>query len=267
MKQTIVITGASSGIGLFVANKLYESGFQVIGTSRNPEKHRNKIPFKLLALDISDNNSIGSFVKRLLTEVDHLDVLVNNAGYLLRGLAEETPVELGKQQFETNFWGAVKLTKELLPYFRKQGHGKIITVSSFLGLIGYPNAAYYSASKHALEGYFKSLRFELSQFNIKVSMVEPVFFKTNIAQNAVASGEELDEYDIFRQKVNVHGRRSIENAPEPDAVVNVVMKIINEKNPKFSYPVGKRTSLILALQRLAYNSFENAILKQVNAAS
>lgn len=265
MKQTIVLTGASSGIGLFVANKLYQNGFEVIGTSRNPDKHRNNVPFKLLALDISDNNSIESFVKRLFTEVEHLDVLVNNAGYLLRGLVEETPVELGKQQFETNFWGAVKLTKELLPYFRKQGHGKIVTVSSFLGLIGYPNAAYYSASKHALEGYFKSLRFELSQFNIKVSMVEPVFFKTNIAQNAVASAAILDDYNIFRQKVNVHGRRSIENAPEPDAVVNTVMKIIKERNPKFSYPVGKRTSLILALQRFAYNSFESAILKQVNA--
>ena len=266
MKKNIVVTGASSGIGLFVANKLHECGFEVIGTSRHPEKHQDKVPFKLLALDISDGNSIESFVKRLFAEIQQLDVLINNAGYLLRGLAEETPVELGKQQFETNFWGTVKLTKGLLPFFRKQGHGKIITISSFLGLIGYPNAAYYSASKHALEGYFKSLRFELNQFNIKVSMVEPVFFKTNIAENAVAAVGELGDYNIFRQKVNVHGQKSVENAPEPDAVVETILKIIKEKNPKFNYPVGKRTSLILALQTLAYNSFENAILKQVNAA-
>ena len=93
--------------------------------------------------------------------VNQLDVLINNAGYLVTGLAEETSVELGKQQFETNFWGTVKLTNELLSYFRKQRQGKIITIGSMLGLVGLPNVAYYTASKHALEGYFKSLRFEL----------------------------------------------------------------------------------------------------------
>jgi short-subunit dehydrogenase len=264
MKQTILVTGASSGFGLLIASKLHEEGHTVIGTSRNPEKYQARLPFRLLALDIADDNSVKSFVKQLFSQIRQLDVLINNAGYLLTGLAEETPVDLGRQQFEINFWGTVKITKALLPYFRKQRQGKIITTGSFLGLIGHPNVSYYSASKHALEGYFKSLRFELSQFNIRVSMIEPTYFKTNLGENATVSHEEISDYDTFRQKIDMYTGSAIENAPKPDAVVNTVMKIINEKRPRFSYPIGKGTSLFLTLQRFAYNMFEAAILKNVN---
>src|SRR5688500_18433218 len=125
MKQTILVTGASSGFGLLIANKLHEIGYKVIGTSRNPEKHQEVVPFKLLALDIADDNSIKEFSRQLFTHINQLDVLINNAGFLVTGLAEETSVQLGKQQFETNFWGTIKLTNELLPYFRKQKQGKI----------------------------------------------------------------------------------------------------------------------------------------------
>jgi short-subunit dehydrogenase len=267
MKQTILVTGASSGIGLLIANKLHESGYQVIGTSRNPEKYQSKLPFKLLALDITNDKSIEFFSKQLFSQILHLDVLINNAGYLVTGLAEETSVELGKQQFETNFWGTVKLTNEILPYFRTRQEGKIITIGSMLGLVGLPNAAYYTASKHALEGYFKSLRFELNQFNIKVSMVEPMTFKTNIGENAVESNGEINDYDIFRQKVSVYTRKQFENAPGPEPVINTALKIVKEKNPKFSYPVGKGSSIALILQKFAYRVFENSILKDVNAAN
>lgn len=266
MKKTILITGASSGFGLMLANALHQSGFDVIGTSRNPEKHQAKVPFKLMALDISDDNSIESFGKQLFSQIQQLDVLINNAGYLVTGLAEETSVELGKQQFETNFWGTVKLTNELLPYFRKQQQGKIITVGSMLGLLGLPNVAYYTASKHALEGYFKSLRFELNQFNIRVSMVEPMTFKTNIGENAIASEGNINDYDIFRQKINVYTRKEFEKAPGPEPVVSTLLKIVKEKNPKFNYPVGKGSLIALTLQRFAYSTFENSILKGVNAA-
>lgn len=264
MKQTVLVTGASSGFGLLIANRLYENGYLVIGTSRNPDKYKAQLPFKLLALDIADDHSIASFAGRLFSQIDQLDVLINNAGYLVTGLAEETPVELGKQQFETNFWGTVKLTNELLPYFRKQKKGKIITIGSIVGLIGLPNVAYYSASKHALEGYFKSLRFELNQFNIKVSMVEPMGFKTSIGENAVESNGRINEYDTFRQKVVAFTKKELDNAAGPEPVVNTVLRIVKEQDPKFSSPVGKGSSLILTLQRFAYSVFENSILKRVN---
>jgi short-subunit dehydrogenase len=266
MKQTILVTGASSGFGLLIANKLHQSGYHVIGTSRNPEKYQDKLPFKLLALDIADDNSIESFGKQLFSQINRLDVLINNAGYLVTGLAEETSIEIGKQQFETNFWGTVKLTNELLPYFRKQKHGKIITVGSILGLVSLPNVAYYAASKHALEGYFKALRLELNQFNIKVSMVEPSAFKTNIGNSATAVSGDIKDYDVFRQKITSYTKTQFNNAPGPEPVMNTVLKIVNERNPKYSHPVGKGTSVILTLQRFAYNVFENSVLKGVNAA-
>lgn len=266
MKQTILVTGASSGFGLLIANKLHESGYNVIGTSRNPEKYQGKFPFKLLALDIADDNSIESFNKRLFSQISQLDVLINNAGFLVTGLAEETSIELGRQQLETNFWGTVKLTNALLPSFRKRKHGKIITIGSIIGLISLPNVAYYSASKHALEGYFKALRFELNQFNIKVSMVEPMGFKTNIGDNAVISKGTINDYDIFRKKITAYTKQEFDNAAEPEPVVNTVIKIVEEKNPKYSYPVGKGASIALTLQRFAYGVFENSVLKGVNGS-
>ena len=158
MSQTILITGASSGFGLLVAKKLHESGHKVIGTSLTPEKDQPLVPFKLLGLDIGDDASIHAFGKELWQHISQLDVLINNAGYYLSGLAEETTMEQAKRQLEINFWGTVKVTTELLPNFRKQRFGKIITVGSIMGLLNFPSAAFYGASKHALEGYFKSLR-------------------------------------------------------------------------------------------------------------
>lgn len=263
MKQTILITGASSGIGLLIANQLHKNGFTVIGTSRDPEKHKANLPFKLLELDISSESSIESFSERLFSQIDTLDVLINNAGYLVRGLAEETPIELGREQFETNFWGTVKLTNQLLPFFRKQRYGKIITVGSFLGLIGLPNVAYYSASKHSLEGYFKVLRFELNNFNIKVSMVEPLAFKTNIGNNAVPSKIKINDYDLFRKQSETFSKNLFDKAPSPEPVVNTVIDIIQQKDPKFNFPVGKRASFILTMQHYAYKAFENSILKDI----
>lgn len=266
MKKTILITGASTGFGRQLATKLFEDGFNIIGTSRDPEKYKDKVPFKLLTLDISDDNSINSFTKELFTHIEKLDVLVNNAGFFVTALAEETPIKKGLQQFETNFWGTVKLTNALLPNMRNLKQGKIITVGSFLGLIGHPNLSYYSASKHALEGYFKSLRFEVNQFNIKISMIEPMFHKTNFTNNAVATHGTIKDYDTFRQKIHAYYSNELQKAPGPIAVADAIIKIINSQNPKFSYPVGKSTSMILVLQQYLYNTFESVVLKGINKA-
>lgn len=265
-KKTILITGASSGFGLMLANDLHRKGFNIIGTSREPEKYKGKLAFKLLRLDIDDDNSINSFAEQLSKETQQLDVLVNNAGFMITGLAEETPIVVARKQFETNFWGTIKLTNALLPKMRNQKHGKIINVSSFLGLIGHPNLSYYAASKHALEGYFKSLRFELNQFNIKISMVEPLFHKTNLINNSVSTHGNIKDYNEFRQKVQSYYNDEFKKAPEPTAVLDTIVKIIESKNPKFSYPVGKGTSMILTLQRFAYNAFESVVLKGINKA-
>lgn len=264
MSKTVLITGASSGFGLVIANALKNKGYHVIGTSRNPEKYKNLVSFKLVQLDLDSQQSIQSFAQLLLKETQTVDVLINNAGYMLKGIAEETPIETGKKQFETNFWGTAQLTNSILPFFRKQKSGKIITVSSFLGLIGHPNLSFYSASKHALEGYFKSLRFEVNQFNVKVAMVEPQYFKTNLGPNSIQSSTGITDYDDFRGKVINYTEKSIADAPQPDLVLNRILKLVEDKNPKFSNPIGKGVSIILTLQRLAYSIFEVSVLKMVN---
>jgi short-subunit dehydrogenase len=264
MSKTILVTGASSGFGLMLATTLHQKGFKVFGTSREPEKYQRKVPFKLLQLNIDDDNSIKAFTTQLFSQTKQLDVLINNAGYMVTGLAEETPIELGKQQFETNFWGTVKLTNAILPQFRKQRFGQIITVSSIVGLIGPPNLSFYSASKHAVEGYFKSLRFELNQFNIKVSVVEPVWFKTNIGQHSVSSkGNTIEDYNSYRKKANALTQKGLDEAQSPDAVINTITKLIGTKEPKFSNPVGKQSGMIVFLQSFAPKMLENTMLKSL----
>lgn len=264
MKKNVLVTGASSGFGLLIANRLHLSGFNVIGTSRNPEMYQDKVPFKLLALDIANDESILSFGEILFKHVDQLDVLINNAGFYLSGLAEETLIEQGKKQLETNFWGTVKLTSELLPYLRQQRFGKIITVGSIMGLISLPGGAYYSASKHALEGYFRALRFELNEFNIKVCMVEPMGFKTNIVSNSIVAENKIEDYNSYRKKLEAYTKDMFDNSAEPTSVIDTLIRLVADKDPKFSNPVGKGASLIVALQHFANKLFENSIVNNIN---
>lgn len=264
MSKTILITGASSGFGLMLAKDLHQKGFNVIGTSREPQKYKGKFPFKLMKLDIDDDKSIQSFAEQISSEIKKLDVLVNNAGFMVTGIAEETPIEVARQQFETNFWGTVKVTNALLPIFRKQKYGQIITVSSIVGIIGPPNLSFYAASKHAVEGYFKSLRLELNQFSIKVSVVEPVWFKTNLGHNAISSaGNSISDYNTYRKKVNSATQKGLDEADSPEAVVNSITKLIQTKEPKFSNPVGKMSGMIVFLQGFAPKMFESTMLKSV----
>lgn len=264
MKQTILITGASSGFGLLIANQLHKTGFNVIGTSRNPEKYAAAVPFKMIALDLDSEQSISTFSERLFKEITQLDILINNAGFYVSGIAEETPIELGRQQLETNFWGTIKVTNEILPHFRKQKFGKIITISSIIGLVSFPNTAYYAASKHALEGYFKSLRYELNEFNIEVAMIEPAAFKTNVITNSTAASNKIADYNSLRNKIQKFSDALVDKAEDPILVVENVIKVIQTKKPKFRNIVGKGSSTLINMQHFAYGILEKNILKQLN---
>lgn len=264
MKQNILVTGASSGFGLLIANQLHQSGHNVIGTSRNPEKYASKLPFKMIALDLDSEQSINSFSERLFKEIPKLDVLINNAGFYVSGIAEETPIELGRQQLETNFWGTIKVTNAILPHFRKQKSGKIITLGSIIGLVSFPNTAYYAASKHALEGYFKSLRYELNEFNIEVAMIEPAAFKTNVITNSIATINRIPDYNSLRNKIQKFSDELVSKAEDPILVVEKVLKVIQTNKPKFRNIVGKGTPALINLQHFAYGILEKNVLKQLN---
>lgn len=264
MSKTILVTGASSGFGLLIANKLHNSGYKVIGTSRNPEKYASKFPFKMITLDLDSEQSINTLPERIFKEIGQLDILINNAGFLVSGIAEETPIALGRQQLETNFWGTIKVTNAILPYFRKQKFGQIITVGSIIGLVSFPNAAYYAASKHALEGYFKSLRYELNEFNISVSMIEPAAFKTSILDNSSTTLNKIEDYNSLRGKIEKFTDDLVEQAEDPAIVADKVLKVVQEDKPQFRNIVGKGTSVLINLQHFAYGMLEKNVLKQLN---
>ena len=266
MKQNILITGASSGFGLLIANELHRKGYNVIGTSRNPEKYASKLAFKMIALDLDSEESINTLPERVFKEVNKLDILINNAGFLVTGIAEEIPIELGRKQFETNFWGTIKVTNAVLPYFRKQKFGKIITVGSITGLVAFPNTSYYAASKHALEGYYKALRYELTEFNIRVAMIEPGSFKTNIMDNSSTTVNRIEDYNALRYKSKKYAEFIVEQGQDPVMVAAKVLKVVETDNPKFRNLVGKGLSVLITLQHFAYGMLEKTILKQLNKA-
>ncbi|WP_269235538.1 SDR family oxidoreductase [Flavobacterium flavigenum] len=264
MSKNILITGASSGFGLLIANELHRNGYNVIGTSRNPEKMQSTVPFKIIALDLDSDQSIKTLPERIFNEIGHLDILINNAGFLVSGIAEETPIDLGRQQLETNFWGTIKVTNAVLPYFRKQKMGKIITVGSIVGLVSFPNAAYYAASKHALEGYFKSLRYELNEFNISVAMIEPAAFKTSILDNSSSPANKIEDYNSLRNKIEKFTIDLVDKAQDPAMVAEKVLKVVQTAKPKFRNIVGKGTSVLINLQHFAYGVLEKNVLKQLH---
>ncbi|EJG02049.1 SDR family oxidoreductase [Flavobacterium sp. F52] len=264
MSKNILITGASSGFGLLIANELHRNGYNVIGTSRNPEKMQSAVPFKIIALDLDSDQSINTLPERIFNEISQLDILINNAGFLVSGIAEEIPIELGRKQLETNFWGTIKVTNALLPYFRKQQMGKIITVGSIVGLVSFPNAAYYAASKHALEGYFKALRYELDGFNIKVAMIEPAAFKTSILDNSSSPTNKIEDYNSLRNKIEKFTNDLVDKAEDPAMVAQKVLKVVQTVKPKFRNIVGKGTSVLINLQHFAYGILEKNVLKQLN---
>lgn len=259
--QTVFITGATTGIGLSIANKLYGNGFKVFGTTRFPDKYVNKFPFELLELDVTSQDSVDKCINLLFSKIEVLDILINNAGNMLSGNVEEITIEQAKQQFETNFWGTVKLTKAILPYMRQQHRGKIITTGSLVGLIGAPFSGYYSASKHALEGFFKSLRFEQKKFRVHVSVLEPGFFNTNIGQASEHIPSTIKDYFETEKHMFKFLEDALANAPTPEPVAEAVLKIVNSKAPKYSYPIGSGSSFLPFLQFFSYRLFEKGFIK------
>src|SRR3989454_6137768 len=189
MSQTVLVTGASSGIGQAIAQLLTERGFNVYGTSRKPTG-------KLIPLDVRSDDSVRACIDR----VGPIDVLVNNAGYSLMSAAEETSIDEAKAQLETNFFGAVRMVNAVLPAMRKAGAGKIINIGSLAGITAIPFSAFYTASKFAIDGYSEALWHELRPLGISVSVIEPGFVHTAIGDATQLARSSLTAYDGVRTR-------------------------------------------------------------------
>jgi NAD(P)-dependent dehydrogenase (short-subunit alcohol dehydrogenase family) len=240
--RVVLITGASSGIGQATALLLADRGFKVFGTSRKPRSDKAD-GFVMLQLDVTSDKSVKACVRAVIQQTGRLDILINNAGYGLSGAIEETSIQEAKSQFETNFFGAVRMVKTVLPLMRQQRHGQIINISSMGGVVGNPFLGFYSASKFALEGYTEALRHEVKRFNITVSLVEPTYFKTNAANAAIRTAETIDDYTEMRKRASAIIRERIQNGLNPKIVADTILRIIQSRSPRLRYSVGKGSLL------------------------
>jgi short-subunit dehydrogenase len=237
MAQVALITGASSGIGAAVARLLHERGFLVFGTSRNANPAQTQ-EFPMLKLDVNSDDSVKACVAEVQSRAGRVDVLVNNAGYALSGAAEETSLAEAKEQFETNFFGVVRMVKAVLPGMREAHAGRIINIGSLAGLMAIPYNSFYCGTKFALEAYSEALWYELKPFGVDVSLIEPGFVRTAINQAERVAGDPLHAYDGPRDRARAAVDRSVNKGIAPEAVAKAVLRAAQSKTPKLRYRVG-----------------------------
>jgi NAD(P)-dependent dehydrogenase (short-subunit alcohol dehydrogenase family) len=259
-QRVVLITGASSGAGQSTARLLSQRGYKVFGTSRNPASTERIPGVEMLALDVRADDSVAACLTAVTQTAGRLDILVNNAGYELAGALEEVSVDEAKSQFETNFFGVVRMVKAVLPLMRRQKHGQIITVSSLSGISPIPFMGIYSASKFAVEGYTEALHLELKPFGIHVSLIEPGFLHTAMMSHRQVAAERITEYDPWRQRSLDAIRAYEESAPGPELVAETVLRIAASKAPRLRYLTGRQAKVVTALRRfLPESAFEQGL--------
>lgn len=246
-----LITGVSSGIGAAVAVKLANAGFRVFGTSRAPQRLAPIPGVETLALDVTDDTAVRVAVAEVIERAGRIDVLVNNAGLGIAGAAEESSIAQARSLFETNFFGVIRLTNEVLPHMRHRGSGRIINVSSVLGYLPAPYAALYSASKHAVEGYTESLDHELREYGVRALLVEPGYTRTDFESNMWDADTPQPAYAENRETVRATVAAKIRGAELPDVVANAVYTAATDKRVKLRYPAGRQARQLALLKRFA----------------
>jgi NAD(P)-dependent dehydrogenase (short-subunit alcohol dehydrogenase family) len=204
----------------------------------------------MLPLDVRVDDSVRACIDAAVNRSGRLDVLINNAGYELAGALEEVSSEEARAQFETNFFGVIRMVNAVLPFMRQQQRGHIVNVGSLSGLTAIPFMGMYSASKYALEGYTEALRQEVKPFNIRVSLTEAGFLRTAMMNNRQVGGRRMSEYDPWRERALNAIRAAEDNAPGPDVVANALLEIVSSDAPRLRYLIGKQAKSVARLRRL-----------------
>ena len=257
-----LVTGCSSGFGLLTSIELAKAGFHVVATMRDLSRRERldqaaaaagvAARLDVRALDVTDFDAIPAFVASVVRDHGRLDVLVNNAGFPLAGFAEDITLEELRRQFETNFFGAVAMTKAVLPTMRRQRSGHIIMISSIGGLNGSVTVSSYCASKFALEGWSESLRLEVNALGVKVVLVEPGAFQTDIWTRGAVMGEKSTQESSPNIQRSLRMRDRVKALPkrDPMEVARLIASIAQDPNPKLRYVVGRDAKVQLALKRI-----------------
>lgn len=257
-KKIMVITGASSGIGLATARLFAKHGYTVYGLSR---RKMNVDEFFEIQADVNDDESVNKAFAEIIEKQGRIDVLINNAGFAMVGAAEESSIEQIKSMFETNFFGAIRSTNAVLPIMRKQQSGRILHTSSIVGFLPSPYMAFYGASKHALEGYSESLDHEVRSFGIRSILVEPSFMNTSINNHQTDPDKPIQDYVPKRERMVKFVTKGIASSPSPDLVAEKFLEAVESTNPKLRYPVGKDAVRTAPLRRFVPSSLFDKIFR------
>ena len=260
-----VVTGSSSGIGFETSLLLAKNGFFTYATMRNLDKSdkiidlklKEKLPLEVLELDVTDDKSVKEAIEMIANEQGTVNVLVNNAGYALVGPLEELSIQEFKEQFETNVFGAIRVTQAVLPIMRKQRQGTIVNISSIAGRIGFPLTSAYVSSKFALEGLSESMAYEIDQFGTKVVLIEPGVIKTNFDHNlklgkkVSTTNDRNSPYADITEKRIAGFKPRFENGIPAIEVAKVILKAITSKNvPSESrYLVGNDALKLMEIRK------------------
>jgi len=260
--KVTLVTGASSGIGREIAQLLAQRGARVFGTARNPRSASPVPGVELVRMDVTDDASVNEAIQGIVQKAGPIEVLVNNAGYGLTGALEETTVKEARDQFETNFFGVLRVTNAVLAGMRRAGYGRIVNISSVVGFIPAPFMGMYTASKHALEGYTETLDHEVRQFGVRAVLVQPSYTKSNINQNEKAAQTRLEAYAVHRQRMHEVVANGVKHGDEPQLVAETVWRAVTARSHRLRYPVGKGV-LLSRLRRFAPVAlFDRAIRKE-----
>ena len=262
-RPVAIVTGASGGIGEATARALHAAGYRVFGTYRRLPASR--LPgIEYLACDVTSDESVKAAVGKVLSKTGRIDLLVNNAGVGLVAGAEESSLQQAKSLFEVNLFGVIRMTKAVLPTMRQQRAGRIVNLSSVMGLIPAPFMALYSASKHAVEGYSESLDHEIRGSGVRVVLVEPYYTRTSFDGNVYQADQQLDVYQSARTNAEGVVRDEMKAADTPELVARAVVKASTDTNPQPRYAAGRRARQVSLLRRFVPGSaFDKSLRKQM----
>jgi NAD(P)-dependent dehydrogenase (short-subunit alcohol dehydrogenase family) len=246
-----VVTGASSGIGEAVAQRLAQAGFTVYGTSRRGAQAGTR-PYQMISLDVTSDASVLAAVATVMQREGRIDLLVNNAGFgVAPAGAEESSIEQAQAIFDTNLFGMVRMTRAVLPHMRTQGSGRIVNIGSVLGFLPMPYGALYAATKHAVEGYSESLDHELRKLGVRSIVIEPAYTRTAFEANLLEPDAKLEAYREVRSAVTLRLQEVMAGAEGPEVVAEAVLKAARAKNPKLRYTAGGLAARLRFLRTFA----------------
>lgn len=248
MSKLILITGASTGIGQASAILLAKQNHEVIATVRDQKALRDlkkemesaQVRFRIELLDVRNEESVSALASIIKEKYGYVDILINATGYGLAGAIEDTTVEEGLAQFDTNFWGVHRIVRSILPLMRIKKNGLVINISSGLGRAGIPMVGFYCASKFALEGYSESLAQEVRPFGIKVVLVEPTENSSTFGKKIEVAVNSNSEHSVYYPKAYQtiqEIRKKTKTDTSPNQVAELILSITKSSRLKLRYRI------------------------------